>query len=151
MGDAVEVGELGFVGGFLDEVADQVDGAELGIGHVDAGRVRQEVEHGAMPDRPTDGVFDRLQELIELPLMGAKGRDAADGGTHRNLDEARGIDERLRRLLLGDDVGSHVVPTRLVGNRRAVSRIEAADPAVALIDQTLGHLNASFKPVTVAL
>ena len=49
-----EVGELGFVGGFLDEVADQVDRAELGIGHVEAGRVRLEVEHGAMLNRPTD-------------------------------------------------------------------------------------------------
>ena len=48
--DAVEVGELGLVGGLVDEVADQVDGAELGIGHVEAGGVRQEVEHGAMLD-----------------------------------------------------------------------------------------------------
>jgi len=40
VGDAVEVCELGFVGGFLDEVADQVDRAEVGIGHVEAGRVR---------------------------------------------------------------------------------------------------------------
>lgn len=39
-GDAVEVCEHGFVGGFSDEVADQVDRAELGIGHVEAGRVR---------------------------------------------------------------------------------------------------------------
>ena len=49
-------GEIGFVGGFVDEVADQVDGAELGIGHVEAGRVRQEVEHGAMFNCPTDDI-----------------------------------------------------------------------------------------------
>ncbi len=36
-GDVIEVGELGFVGAVLDEVADQVDRAELGIGHVEAG------------------------------------------------------------------------------------------------------------------
>ena len=52
--DTVEVGELDLVQGFLDEVADQVDRAELGIGHVEAGRVRQEVEHGVMLDCPTD-------------------------------------------------------------------------------------------------
>ena len=54
-GDEVDVGKLEIVGGFLDEVADQVDRAELGIGHVEAGRVRQKVEHGAMFDRLGDG------------------------------------------------------------------------------------------------
>lgn len=44
----IEVGERGFVGKFVGEVADQADRAELGIGHVEAGEVRLEVEHGAM-------------------------------------------------------------------------------------------------------
>ena len=62
-----------WVGDFLDEVAEQVDRAELGVGDVEAGRVREEVEDGVVPDRPGDGGSDRLQELIELPLMGAAG------------------------------------------------------------------------------
>ena len=37
----------------MDEVADQVDRAELGIDHMETGRVRQDVEHGVMLDCPT--------------------------------------------------------------------------------------------------
>ena len=82
----------------MDEVADQVDRAEFRIGHLQARRVRQEVEHGALLDRPTDGGSDRLQKLIELPLMGAKGRDVADG-THRSNDldgQSRSVSRVIR-------------------------------------------------------
>lgn len=52
-----------------------------------AGGVRQEIEHGEMLDRPTDGGLDCLQKLIWIPPIGANDRDITDG-THRNLDEA---------------------------------------------------------------
>ena len=98
----VEIRELSFVRGLVDEFADQVDRTKLGIGHVEAGGVGEEVEHGTLFDAPADGRSDRLQKLIELPLVGAKRRDIADG-THRNFDQARRVDEGLSGLLLRDN------------------------------------------------
>jgi acetyl esterase/lipase len=46
------------------QVADQLDGAELGVGHVQARRVRQEVERGPLRYRPLDRQTQRAQEPL---------------------------------------------------------------------------------------
>src|SRR4051794_32961903 len=75
LGQGVEVGEGGARTGLADEVADQGDRAEVGVGDAQAGGVAQEVEDGPPVDRPADAEAEGLEEVVEPPSPVPEGAD----------------------------------------------------------------------------
>src|SRR5258708_37310109 len=109
----------------------------------------EEVEDGPFINRPFHSSANRLEKPIELPAASPESADVADR-THRDFDQAIGIDEGLCRLLGLDDAIQQFVSRLHVRFRRGVGRILAADPREALIEKHFADFGLILEAVRKA-
>src|SRR5579884_3504711 len=102
----------------------------------------EKIKHGPLFDGPLDRSAHRLEEPFQFPAAVAKSADVADR-THRNFDEAVGVDERLGRLLRLDDAGEYLVRRRLARLAIGVIGVEAADPG----ETEIGEHALNIRPI----
>src|SRR5262249_41868294 len=144
--DGPEIDNRRPVAGFLDEIADQLDGLEFRVGDIQTRWMAEEVEHRPVLDGPLDTELDRLEKPIQLPAAGAEGADVTNRA-HRHFDQASRIDEWLGLLLSLNDAIVNVLSGLLAGSAYVVGGVLAAYPVEAEVAQHLLHIGGVFQPV----